>query len=148
MYLEMEDNTPFRAQVKRLLTAGSDVKIVDSPDEAQAVLNVISKRLEKSALTYNADGNVREHELKLTVTFRLATPAGAEYLPDTTLSAVRDILYNEADYLSRDNEEAILIRDMENDIASQMIRRIEKAKTPDEVPVNESATGLVPERRH
>lgn len=147
LYLDMEHNTPFEARVKRLLTAGSDVTLVDSPKQAQAVLRVISKKLDRNAITYNADGNVREYELKLTVQFRLTTPEGAEYLPDSALTTVRDIYYNEDDYLSRGNEEAILIKDMESDIASMMIRRIEKAKTPEVVPATESSTGLIPERR-
>lgn len=148
LYLDMEHNTPFEARVKRLLLAGSDVSLVTSPKDAQAVLRVISKKLERNAVTYNADGNVREYELKLTVQFRLTTPEGAEYLPDSTLTTVRDIYYNEDDYLSRGNEEAILVKDMESDIASMMIRRIEKAKTPENVPALESSTGLVPERRY
>lgn len=147
IYLEMERNTPFEARLKRLLTAGSDVTIVESMDQAQAVLRVLSKKLERNALTYNADGNVREYELKLTVQFRLTTPTGSEYLPDSVLTAVREIYYNEEDYLSRGNEEALLIKDMESDIAGMLVRRIEKAKMPEAAPVIESTTGLIPERR-
>ncbi len=146
IYLDMDRNNPFTAQVKRLLTAGSDVTVVPAADEAEAVLRIISRRLERNAITYNADGNVREYELKLTIQFRLTTPTGAEYLPDSSLTAVRDIYYNDEDYLSRGSEEALLIKDMENDIASQMIRRIEKAHALTETPETETTSGLVPER--
>ena len=46
-----------------------------------------------------AYGDAREYELKLEVSFRLSAPDGAQYLPDTVIAAVREISYNEEDYL-------------------------------------------------
>ena len=79
---------------------------------------------------YNAYGDAREYELKLEVSFRLAAPDGALYLPDTVIPAVREISYNEEDYLTRDTEEALVINEMLSDIVVQMVRRIEKAQPP------------------
>ena len=46
------------------------------------------------------------------------------------IPAVREISYNEEDYLTRDTEEALVINEMLSDIVVQMVRRIEKAQPP------------------
>ncbi len=140
IYLDMNRNTPFTARIARLLRAGSNVTIVDSPDEAQAVLRLLRQARERNIISYNAEGEAREYELKYIVQFRLSTPRGTPYLPDTTLVALREISYDDDDYLSRDNEEALVIDEMQADLATQIIRRIERAKPVEEAEPLEGRT--------
>ena len=128
IYLDMNRNTPFTARIARLLRAGSNVAIVETPENAQAVMKLLRQSRERNIISYNADGEAREYELKYVVQFRLSTPRGTQYLPDTTLVAVREITYDDDDYLSRDNEEARVINEMQADLATQIIRRIERAQ--------------------
>ena len=102
IYLDMNRNTPFTARIARLLRAGSNVTIVETPENAQAVMKLLRQSRERNIISYNADGEAREYELKYVVQFRLSTPRGTQYLPDTTLVAVREITYDDDDYLSRD----------------------------------------------
>ena len=92
--------------------------------------HILGERRSRNVVAYNAYGDAREYELKLEVSFRLAAPDGALYLPDTVIPAVREISYNEEDYLTRDTEEALVINEMLSDIVVQMVRRIEKAQPP------------------
>lgn len=144
IYLDMDGNTPFAARVRRLLSSSSDVKIVNTMKEAQAVLRIVSKDITRQAITYNADGDVREYEIRMVLKFRLTTPTGAEFLPDTALTATRDLYYSDDDYLTREGQEALLIKDMESDLADQMIRRIERAKPAVEPAATEEAAGQTP----
>ena len=128
IYLDMNRNTPFAARIARLLRAGSNVSISDSPDNAQAILRITRETRERNIISYNAEGEAREYELKYVVQFRLTTPRGTPYLSDTTLVALREISYDEDDYLSRDNEEARVVDEIQADLASQIIRRIERAQ--------------------
>ena len=130
LYISYNLNTPLGSQLSRQLKAGSDVRLVNSPSEAQAILYILSERRSRNVVAYNAYGDAREYELKLEVSFRLAAPDGALYLPDTVIPAVREISYNEEDYLTRDTEEALVINEMLSDIVVQMVRRIEKAQPP------------------
>lgn len=130
LYISYNLNTPLGSQLSRQLKAGSDVRLVNSPSEAQAILYILGERRSRNVVAYNAYGDAREYELKLEVSFRLAAPDGALYLPDTVIAAVREISYNEEDYLTRDTEEALVINEMLSDIVVQMVRRIEKAQPP------------------
>lgn len=130
LYISYNLNTPLGSQLSRQLKAGSDVRLVNSPSEAQAILYILGERRSRNVVAYNAYGDAREYELKLEVSFRLAAPDGALYLPDTVIPAVREISYNEEDYLTRDTEEALVINEMLSDIVVQMVRRIEKAQPP------------------
>lgn len=127
IYLDMNRNTPFAARLARQLRSGSGVTLVEAPDDAEAVLRILANTLTREIVSYNANGDAREYEIKLTVRFRLSSPRGEEFLPDSVITAVREISYSDTDYLSRDSEEALLINEMQADIVSQMIRRIEKA---------------------
>ena len=130
LYISYNLNTPLGSQLSRQLKAGSDVRLVNSPSEAQAILYILGERRSRNVVAYNAYGDAREYELKLEVSFRLAAPDGALYLPDTVIPAVREISYNEEDYLTRDTEEALVTNEMLSDIVVQMVRRIEKAQPP------------------
>ena len=130
LFISYNLNTPLGSQLSRQLKAGSDVRLVNSPSEAQAILYVLGERRSRNVVAYNAYGDAREYELKLEVSFRLCAPDGAQYLPDTVIAAVREISYNEEDYLTRDAEEALVINEMLSDIVVQMVRRIEKAQPP------------------
>ena len=138
IYLDMNRNTPFAARLTRQLRSGSGVTLVESPDDAQAVLRILANTLTREIVSYNANGDAREYEIKLTVRFRLASPKGEEFLPDSAITAMREISYSDTDYLSRDSEEALLINEMQADIVSQMIRRIEKAKPVQAAPEDET----------
>lgn len=130
LYINYNLNTPLGSQLSRQLKAGSDVRLVNSPSQAQAVLTILGEKRYRNVVAYNTNGDAREYELKLEISFRLSTPDGAQYLPDTVIPAVREISYNDDDYLTRESEEAILIKEMLSDIVVQMVRRIEKAQPP------------------
>lgn len=146
MYLDMNRNTPFASRLERHLKAGAGVRLVPSISEAQAILKILSQSNERRAVAYNANGDAREYELKTTLQFRLTSPEGDEFLPDTVISVTREVSYNEdEDYLSRDQSEALVLNEMQQDIVSQMIRRIEKAKLPQPaIPAADTTAKLQP----
>ena len=49
-------------------------------------------------------------------------------MPETTLTTSRTVTYSEREYLSRQNEEALLFAEMQSDLVSLILRRIEAAK--------------------
>lgn len=60
----------------------------------------------------------------------MTSPDGFDYMEAVTLTTRRDLTYAESDFLSREKEEAFLYRDMEADLVSQLMRRIEAIKPP------------------
>jgi LPS-assembly lipoprotein len=95
--------------------------------DAEAVLDILGENRERVVLSTNAAGEVRELELRLTVRFRLRTQAGKELLV-TDISQKRDLTYSETNALAKEGEAELLYRDMQNDVAQQMLRRIAAVK--------------------
>lgn len=128
LYLAMPENDPFTVMLTRNLKAQSGVEIVSSPQEAQAILSVLSQQRTREETAYNAQGRAREYELGCEMAFRLANPKGFTFIPDMVLSATRNVTYNESQFLSHDFQDALIYKEMQNDIMNQLLRRIAAAK--------------------
>lgn len=60
--------------------------------------------------------------------FKLVTPTGEEWIPETELLQQRDISYNETIALAKEAEEALLYRNMQTDLVQQLLRRLAAVK--------------------
>lgn len=119
-------NSSFANQVKRNLRAAGTVEVLpaDQVENAEAVLEILGENRESVVISTNAAGQVRELQLRLTVRFRVRGKDGKELLAPTEISQSRDITYNETAALAKESEQALLYRDMESDIAQQILRRL------------------------
>ena len=61
LYISYNLNTPLGSQLSRQLKAGSDVRLVNSPSEAQAILYILGERRSRNVVAYNAYGDAREN---------------------------------------------------------------------------------------
>ena len=127
----MRENTRFSGLLKRMIESGSNIRCVKNPNEAEAVLELINQRRDREVLSISDSGRAREYELTLTIEFRVtSTYDDFTYVEPTQLVAHRDITYSESEFLSREKEEEVLYRDMENDLIAQMIRYLEASRHP------------------
>jgi LPS-assembly lipoprotein len=62
--------------------------------------------------------------------FRVANPAGAEWLPMSEINVRRDFSFNDSQALAKEGEERLLLADMQSDVVQQLIRRLSLAKAP------------------
>lgn len=128
--LQGSEATPVARELRRALEgAGLRVFASDTPaspegDTGQVVMTVLSDQREKTVVGQTAAGQVREMQLRTRFTFRLATVAGKSLLEDTELLLERDISFTETAVLAKEAEEALLYRDMQNDIVQQVMRRL------------------------
>jgi LPS-assembly lipoprotein len=116
---------PVAAELRRAL--GSRLR--DGPLEpgatpAQVTLELLLEQREKTVVGVNAAGQVREFQLRIRARFRLRSAAGKELIPDSEILQQRDISFNESAVLAKEVEEGLLYRDMQNDIAQQVLRRL------------------------
>ncbi len=127
--ISVPGNTRFVNQVRRNLASAGSVQVVPpaNPGEdpsAEAILDILAELRERSVVSTTASGGVRELALRLRVRLRLRTPLVRELLAPSEIVQSRDISFNETAALAKEGEEALLYRDMENDIAQQMLRRL------------------------
>ena len=121
LYLQMPENSYLAVRLRQELLAGSDVTIVNTPSEAEAILELLSDSRSRDVLSINDTGRAREYEITLSLSFRVSNPSGIDYMEAVTLTASRDLTYSESDFLSREKEEAFLYRDMEADLVNQLM---------------------------
>jgi LPS-assembly lipoprotein len=95
---------------------------------AQVVVSVPAELREKTVVGVNTSGQVREFQLRIRLRFSVTTPLGKEIFPETEILQQRDISYNESAALAKEAEEALLYRDMQSDIAQQLMRRLAAIK--------------------
>ena len=128
MFVNMPINNRMAADIRRMLKAGNNITLVDTDEEAQAVLDLVSSKRDREILALNSKGEAREYELTLSLTFRVASPDGDEYMVPTTFAASRQMSYNEEDYLSRDTEENLLYNEIQQDLITQLLNRLSALK--------------------
>ena len=144
--LGLDPTTEFHALLKRSIEAQSPgTRVVADATEAEAVLSVIGDRNEKIILSLTAAGRAREYQLVRTFSFRVhgrapaqVTPAPkysdvpvagpTEYIPPSIITLRREITFSDDLVLSKESEEALLLRDMQGDLVQQLMRRLAAAK--------------------
>jgi LPS-assembly lipoprotein len=99
-----------------------NVEIVDAVTRAQVVVDAIEDLRESTVEASTASAQVRELRLHVRLRYRLVRPDGHELLAANTLERERDLTYNETNALAKDTESGTLYREMQSDIATQLVR--------------------------
>ncbi|HKX37344.1 MAG TPA: LPS assembly lipoprotein LptE [Burkholderiales bacterium] len=123
-------NTGIGLDLKRNIEAGTGSKVVDNPAAAQAVMVFTEEAREKEILSLTSTGRVREFQLRYRVGFRVHDGKGTDYVPSNVIQLTRDVTYNDAEILAKEQEEQLLFRDMQADMVQQILRRLAGAKPP------------------
>jgi len=100
--------------------------LVDSEDAAQAHLIISEDSSRQSVLSVSARNIPREYEVFYTVTFELRANGRALIEPEV-LVARRNYTFDETQVLGKEREESQLRRALAEDLARQVVRRIEAA---------------------
>jgi LPS-assembly lipoprotein len=127
IYLGFPETSPLGVELKRNLAAGA-AEVVTMPQQADALFDLLSEQRNKQILSLNSQGRVREYLLLYTVVFRVRDKDGGEILGPTELTLRRNIPFNEAQTLAKEQEEALLYRDMQTDLVQQILRRLAALK--------------------
>lgn len=97
---------------------------VNPPEGAAIKLNLLSEQRERSIVTFSASGRAREVRLNYTVQFSV-TDKQADYLIATSeLNQRRELTYSDDQILGKEAEENRLYREMQEDMARQIIGRL------------------------
>lgn len=127
--IHIATSSPLANELRRSMGASGAVQVLDSRAQAQVVLELPLEQREKVVVGMTATGQVREFQLRTRLRFSLRTPAGKELIPETELTQQRDISFNESAVLSKESEESLLYRDMQNDLVQQLMRRLAAVKS-------------------
>ncbi len=127
LYLEQSASGPTATALRRQLQAVPGLALLELPEhraQAQVVLNIQRDSQDKRSIGANAYGLTRELQLSSHFDYQLQAADGRELGQAVQLEQRRDINYNEAIVLSKEGEEEMLYRDMAEDLAAQVMRRL------------------------
>ena len=133
LFIALPDTADVRIWLERYINAAGSTKIVDSPKEADAIFQQLGDNRIKTILSVNAQGRVREYRLQLDYRFQVVNGKGQILVKPNEVNLSRDITFDDSNILAKDLEEGLLWRDMNNDLVSQIMRRLSiiKPRNPD-----------------
>jgi len=115
-------------EIKRSIQAGTNARVVDDAKAAAAQLQFLEESRRKDILSLTAAGRVSEYRLFYQVRFRVSDSKGSDFLAPVSIQLFRDMSFDDSQVLAKEAEEQLLFRDMQSDMAQQVLRRIAHAK--------------------
>jgi LPS-assembly lipoprotein len=128
MYVQAAPTSLFATKLRRAVSAGSQTKVIDDPKAAEVTLQLVSEQQQKVILSFNSIGTVSEFRLIYATSYRLTDRKGIELIPTTTITLQRDFSFTDTAVVSKEAEEALYYRDMQNDAVQQLLRRLQATK--------------------
>jgi LPS-assembly lipoprotein len=131
LYIALPESNELYAALKRNIEAGTKTRIVTNREEAQATLTVVYDRLTQGILSLSGTGRVTEYQLVRTFAFRVIDKDSKDIIPQREIVLRRDLPYSDDTVLAKASESELLVRDMQNDLINQILRRLAAAKLKD-----------------
>ena len=117
-------HSPLADALRLQINASESTRVVEAPTPAEVLLEALADVRDKGVVASTAIGQVREIQVRASLSFVLRTPAGKVLIAKTDIALSRDMSYSESLALAKEQEEALLYRGMQNDIVAQVMRRL------------------------
>lgn len=104
-----------------------EVTLVDSPRNAEYVLEVFRERTVRRAVSTTDTISVAEYEVRLEIDIGVSNRYGELLLPETTLIAERIYSFDNTSLVSNNEEEELLVEEMRRNLVVQIVRRVDVA---------------------
>ena len=139
MYIALPETAEVNIWLQRYINASGSTEIVADAKTADATFQQLADSRQKTILSVNEQGRVREYRLQLNYTFRVVNQQGQVLVEPNEINLNRDISFDDSNILAKDLEEGLLWRDMNSDLVNQIMRRLSiiKPKNPDAADNNE-----------
>lgn len=111
-------------ELRRQIQGHRPEVLVDSLASAEAVFHQIGNSRERVITVLNADGRVREYQLRLVYSFRIDDREGNALSPVANIIIAREMTYDDNLILAKEQEEEFLWQEMERDLVQQILRRL------------------------
>lgn len=128
LHVAAPGNSAFAAELRRAITATGPTELRDDPKGVEAIVAISNESRQRQILSLSGAGTVREYQIIYQVTVRITDAAGTELVPATEIQLRRDYTFNASQALAKEQEEALLFRDMIADAVRQVMRRLRSAK--------------------
>ncbi len=127
LYLQAPQSSLVALQLRRIISASDNTRVTNSQKDAEATLVLVNELREKTILSLSGGGRVREYQLRYRISYRMLNKNSVEIIPTTEIALTRDFSFSDDETLSKEAEETLLFRDMQNDAVQQLVRRLQVA---------------------
>jgi len=124
IWLGFPPSSAIGLDLRRALTSGGTLRVVEERAQAQVWLEVLIDAQERVVLATNAVGQVREVQLRRRLRYSLVQPDGRFLIREDEIVQARDLAFDESAALARLQEETLVYRSMRADIVAQLVRRL------------------------
>jgi LPS-assembly lipoprotein len=129
IYLGFTENSALGIELKRNIRANGSTAIVTDRKLAEAIVEVVQPEKEEQVeLSRNGQGQPVEYTLYYKFSFRVRDNKDRELLPATPITITRYLPFNAALALAKETEKQGIYRDMQTDMAQQIVRRLAALK--------------------
>lgn len=112
----------------RLALAGSGVAVTSDPTQATAILTILSESSGRRTVAADRLDIKREHFVVYSAAYELKLANGKVLIPAEGISANRVLLFDENRVLGFENAQESLVDNMVDDLAWQIVRRLQAVK--------------------
>ncbi len=127
LYIKSAAPSPFVVDLESGLEVYK-IKLVTTAAEADLTLDITSETSDKQISVLSGAGQVREFQLRYRVSLRAYDKQLNDWIPADEISLQRTLTFTGAEVLAKEQEEALLFKDMRADAVQQVIRRLSRAK--------------------
>lgn len=115
---------------KKLLKSlkANGVQVLPTAEGAEMLLELVGEENEKRILSLAGTGTVNEFELYYRIHYRTKRAGEALWSSTQTVEARRDYTYSDANLLAKQGEEKRLNESMQQDVLSNLMRRLSTLK--------------------
>jgi LPS-assembly lipoprotein len=107
---------------------GIGAVLAEDPASAKLSIEVVEEKFSSRVLSVDAGGKALDKELHLTALVRAKVPGRGKEGVEQQFDLARQLSFSGDDELGQRNETALLKYDMRNEMAEQIIRRLESIK--------------------
>lgn len=124
LYINLPKFDVLRAELKRNIEASTQTQIVNDPKQAQASLVILRNDSLRNILSLDAKGNQREIQLTRAFVYQLKDAKGKPLGPNGQIVLQRDMTYDDNLIYAKQGEEAMIQREIQDDLVQQLLRRL------------------------
>lgn len=128
LYVDAPPGSVVAQRIIASLKANAATRLAPSAAEAEAVLKIHSEARSKTILSLSGAGRVTEHRLGLNMIYTVSGKNDRSLAVPEVIELSRDLTYDDAQLLAKSAEEALLYRDMEDNAARRILRRLQTIK--------------------
>lgn len=128
LFIDAAPGNAVAQRLRTLLTAGGRTRLAATAAEAEAVLKLTRDERSKNILSLSGAGRVTEYRLGLLVSYSVIGRDAQVLAEAETIELTRDLTYDDSQLLAKGAEETLLYRDMDENAAMRILRRLQALK--------------------